>query len=821
MRLTSVRQWAVGLGLLTLAGLIVLTVFLQQKLPQRSDQLTLAHLSQPVVVSFDEWGIPHINASTELDGYQALGFVHAQDRLFQMDLLRRVGKGELSALIGEKGLSVDKLFRTLGTPSHARDMAKQLRQREPQTVAKVEAYYRGVNQAIEQLPQPLEYDLLGAAPEPFALDDAYAIAAFMAHSFMSGLTVDPMLTAISQTVSPQLFDALVMGWPESKDTALADGARVEAKTQAQQKTQAALERTEPIKQQQLLAMIDAGENIVAGLPYGLVHGSNGWAISAEKSAGDFPLFANDPHMAFSVPAVWYEAQLTTPQMNIYGHFAAGIPFPLLMRNDYRTHGLTMLQSDDADVFALQADPADVDRVLVEGQWQRLVTRTETIHVKGQASVEFDVKVSSAGPLVNEVLGLDETQPMAFYWLFTRPENDLVSMMSKVTMANSVAAVEAAVSQHWSPGLNVIYADKGNNIAMWAVGRYIHRQAGQDGKLIVDASVPNSLPLGVRPFSDNPRIINPESGYLFSTNNPYPGSDPDSVHTGYYSPIYREQVAEQALSNAEQWTPDDMKALQTGTHNARWGNVRAPLLAALENAQGLSSQAQQARAELQQWDGRYAPESVAASIFERFYFHLLQGVFADELGAELFAKFLNNPIADNTLFTLVARPQAAWWDNVSSPEKEVASDVMRAAFSASVASLSEQQGGSVDQWAWLNAAGLTHPHPLGKVWPLDKLFNVGDFAVHGSKRSLNNMIHKFTDGRAVITNGPSTRRVVDLADIENGWNVNPVGQSGRLFDDHYRNQSELYNQNQYRRARLLSPDDTEHLVSRLTLLPSRL
>jgi len=815
MRIVSVRQWAVGLLLLTLVGLVVVTVFMQQKLSQRSDQLTLEHLSQPVEVNFDEWGIPHINASTELDGYQALGFVHAQDRLFQMDLLRRVGKGELSALIGEKGLSVDKLFRTLGTPAHARDMAKQLRQRDPQTVAKVEAYYRGVNQAIEQLPQPLEYDLLGTAPAPFALDDAYAIAAFMAHSFMSGLTVDPMLTAISQTVSPQLFDALVMGWPESKGTAL-----VEAKTEAGRRPEAQgqLETFEPVDQQQLFAMIDAGERIAAELPYGLVHGSNGWAISAEKSAGDFPMFANDPHMAFSVPAVWYEAQLTTPKMNIYGHFAAGIPFPLLMRNDYRIHGLTMLQSDDADVFALQSDPADADRVLVEGQWQTLTTRTETIQVKGQESVEFEVKLSSAGPLVNEVLGLDDKQPMVFYWLFTRPENDLVSMMSQITVASSVAAVEAAVSQHWSPGLNVIYADKGNNIAMWAVGRYIHRQAGQDGKLIVDASVPNSLPLGVRPFSDNPRIINPESGYVFSTNNPYPNSDPDNLHTGYYSPIYRERVAEQALSKAEQWTPDDMKALQTGTHNARWDNVRTPLLAALENAQGLSPQAQQARAQLQQWDGQYAPESIAASIFERFYFHLLQGVFADELGAELFANFLNNPIADNTLFTLVAAPEAAWWDNVSSPEKEVASDVMRTAFSASITSLSEQQGSNMDQWAWLNAAGLTHPHPLGKVWPLDKLFNVGDFAVHGSKRSLNNMIHKFTDQRAVITNGPSTRRVVDLTDIENAWNVNPVGQSGRLFDEHYRSQTELYNQNQYRRARLLPVDKTEHVVSSLRLIP---
>ena len=809
MRIFSVSKWSMGLLLFSLVGLAVLTVFMQQKLPQRSDQLTLANLSQPVTVNFDQWGIPHIFAATDLDGYQALGFVHAQDRLFQMDLLRRVGKGELSALIGEKGLVVDKLFRTLGTPNHARAMAEKLRHREPETVAKVEAYYRGVNQAIEQLEPPLEYDLLGAAPEPFTLVDVYAISAYMAHSFMSGLTVDPMLTVVSQTVSPELFESLVMGWPESTDSPV---VKKSIKPQGH-------EPVEAIDKQQLFAMIDAGERIAAELPYGLVHGSNGWAISAEKSAGEFPMFANDPHMAFAVPAVWYEAQVTTPEMNIYGHFVAGVPFPLLMRSDQRIHGLTMLQSDDADVFSLQTDPADNERVMVEGEWQVLETRKEVIEVKGQADVELNVKVSSVGPVVNEVLGLDEDQQrMAFYWLFTREENDNVSMMHKITMANTLESVEEAISGHWSPGLNIIYADKSNNIAMWAVGRFIHRQPGQDGKLIVSASAPNSLPLGVRPFSDNPRVVNPASGYLFSTNNPYPNSDPDHLHTGYYSPIYREKVAEQALSKAEQWTPAEMKALQTGTHNARWDNLRPLLLESLSAATQLSSVEQQAYAELAGWDGQYAAQSVAASIFERFYFHLLQGIFADELGAELFSKFLNNAIADNTLFSLIAAPKSIWWDNVASQETEVASDVMRTAFSASVASLTQQQGDDVTQWIWLNAAGLTHPHPLGKVWPLDKVFNVGDFSVQGSKRSLNNMIHKFTDQRVVITNGPSTRRVVDLADIENGWNVNPVGQSGRLFDEHYRNQSELYNQNQYRRARILSADKSEHVVSSLHLTP---
>lgn len=794
----------------TLLGLLVLSLivayWLNRSLPIRSGELPLEGLSEAVTVDYDEWGIPHIFAKSDLDGFRALGFVHGQDRLFQMDLLRRVGNAELSELLGEKTIKVDKSFRTFGTHIVGQQRANDLKKNHPEIAAKVEAYYAGVNQAIDTLPTPIEYTLLGAEPEHFELKDIYGISAYMAHSFLSGLTTDPLLTAIQQKVSPERFSELVLDWPTS--------SVAKDKDQVENQTNAALQT---FNESHLLALSEAGQSLVDALPFGTVHGSNGWAVKASKTTGEFPLFANDPHMQFSVPAVWYEAQLTTNDRNIYGHFAAGVPFPLLMRSENRIHGLTMLKSDDADIISFKVNEENENQVLVEGQWETIQTREETIRVKGGKDEIFTVKTTSMGPIVNELIKTEAPEQFVFYWLFTHENNRIITMMHNTMAADNLMDMEAAVSAHVSPGLNVIYADKSDNIAMWATGRFIKRQGNQTGKLIINGSEPNSLPLGYYDFSHNPRIINPESGFVFSTNNPYPNSDTSFKHTGYYSPIYREMMAAEALRNENQWTVEKMKVLQTSTENSRWRSIKPYLNTALTGKE-LSDIEQQALNTINNWDGSYSGESVAASVFERFYFHVFQELYLDEVGEELLPKFIKNSISDNSLYYLLQKPNALWWDKVDTEQHEEQKDILFIAFQSAISSLKDEMGEDVSSWYWQETAGLTHPHPLGKVWPLNKLFNVGDYVVNGSKRALNNMIHTFTDNTIKITNGPSTRRIVDLADMENGWNINPVGQSGRWLDKHYDSQSDIYHDNGYRRSVMTSNRSDTAMADQLILLP---
>lgn len=792
--------------------LVIVVGWLWNSQSVRDGDLNLIGLRAQVHVRFDEWGIPHIFAEHDLDGFQALGFVHAQDRLFQMDMLRRVGLGELSALLGEDALSVDRYFRTFGTHLVAQQRAERLRAEQPHIVDKIEAYYRGVNQAIDQLPLPLEYQLLGAKPEPFTVVDAYGIAAYMGHSFLAGLRTDSLLTAVQQKVSPQHFARLVVGWP---------GAASDQKSMSAQGAKALNSKTKSnqgLSEKSLLALNDGVERLAQLLPFGHIHGSNAWVVAAEKTKSGSPLLANDPHMEFSVPAVWYEAQLHTDRRNVYGHFAAGLPFPVLMRSAHHAHGLTMLQSDDADVFALDVHPQDNGRVMVEGQWESLQVRKEVIEVKGHDSVTFEVQVSSLGPIVNELLGeTDSAQYLAFYWLFTHPDNDAVTMMHRVMEADDLSSMEAAVAPFISPGLNILYADRDNNIAQWAAGRFVQRPQGQNGKLIVNGSRSGSAPLGLLPFDRNPKQINPTQGYLVSTNDPQLGSDPTQLHQGYYSAIYRSLTAQRAFLNEESWSVEKAKLLQTNDVNARWQTLRPIMHALLQ--QELSESEQQALSLLLEWDGQYAAANTEAApvIFERFYFHLLSETFSDELGEALWSRFINNSITDNTFYILLHNPEDIWWDNINTPQRERQLDILVHAFSEAMVSLQEDQGVDPSQWQWESMAQLTHPHPLGVGELLSRVFNVRAYRVNGSKHALNNMKHEYSENTLRVSNGPSTRRVVDLADMSRGWNANPVGQSGRIMDRHYSDQADLYHQNRYRQSRMMSLDDDDS-QTQLNLMP---
>lgn len=785
------------LALVTLLIVIVAAVqfYTWGKLPSREGNFTLNGLSKPVTVVYDEWAIPHIQAKTEKDMFRALGFVHAQDRLFQMDMLRRVGKGELAALIGEPGIKVDKLFRTLGTREFSFEQADYIKQHTPQLAELLEAYYDGINQAIATLPTPVEYDILQAEPETFSIVDGMGIFAYVAHSFTGGLSTDPLITALSQTVSPEHFAELVLSWP------------VDVKHNNQ---------PSPLSTEELISFADQSDALIDALPFGLVHGSNAWAISPDRSQSGKALLANDPHIAFASPSVWYETQVTAPGVDIYGHYLAGVPFPLLMRKENLAQGLTMLTADDADLIALEYSQ-DKSQILLGGQWQKIQRRTENIKVKGADSVNFEIEQTSLGPIINHVLNIENTAPVALYWVYTNPDNHLFSTIFDMYRAEDMQQLEDAMSQLLAPGLNMLYADAKGNIAQWAFGRYTKRPQGNNGKVIVDGTQAKNLPQGQYPFEHNPKIINPDSGYLFSTNHAFPNSQPETEHLGYYSPVHRAMWADEKLAEGDDWNIAKMQQLQIESANKRW-ELAQPILKNVLTVDNLSAIEMQAWNNLQNWQGQYLPDSTEPVIFERFHYHLLHGVFADEMGNDLFNRVASKSFMDNSLYRLLESPDGIWWDNQTTDVTEQLTTIFQQAFSNAIASLEGQLGSNVEDWQWQNVASLTHNHPLGKVKPLDMLFNVGPFAIDGSRRSLNNMQFKYSDGDLIVTNGPSTRRVIDFADPKHAFTVLPTGQSGNVFDPHYDDQAALYHANGYRQATMLERGEIPDKAKVLNLLP---
>ncbi len=751
-------------ALLVLAGLLAAATWagIRHQQPQYGGNTPLQGLTQSVAVQFDDFGVPTIEAQSDTDALRVLGWLHAQERLFQMDVLRRVGKGELAALFGEPALDTDRLFRTLGTRRWAQDQATQLVSDEPELTEWVDAYYQGVNQAIAALPLPVEYRLLNAEPEPFSRVDAFATLSYMAHSFTTAFKQDPLLTALVSKLDPIYHHALVSGWPDH--------------------------HAAPPSEPQQVAWNALADRLDHLLPLGTLQGSNGWVLSGSRSVTGTPLFANDPHIAFSTPQVWYEAQLRTPTRNLYGFYLPGLPLPLLGRTPERVWGLTMLLNDDADLYQLVVDG---DHYRLDDQSLPLSVRTESIPVKGSDAVPLRIRQSVHGPLVDEVLRLPE--PTALLWTFTEAQNRPLTGLYRLLNSQNMTEFEAALASIWSPGVNLLYGDSEGNIAKWAVARYLHRNKGVSGALVLDGSRRETLPLGYHPFEHIPRFINPPSGLVFSANHPYGAPWQEMERAGYYAPIFRPETLEQALSAQAIWSLEQLKAVQTDSRNGRTLALKTLLLDIVEDGPE--------RSLLASWDGRYSATSAAPTLIEAVYQALLETTLADELGPALFAALQRQSLVDRIMAALLNDPASPWWDHHDTPEHETRQAILKAAWADALAQLPSPIP------AWGKRGTLRHRHPLGHSPALAALLEGPALPITGSKRAINNMAYQYGQAVPVATFGPSTRRLVDVGAPHSAYAISPLGQSGIPFSPHFADQAERYAKGDYRETRLAPIDAT--------------
>ena len=313
-----VTRTLMGLLLLLLLSAAALAWYVHGKQAQRSGQVTLTGLKAPVNVRFDERGVPHIEAASESDLYRTLGYVHAQDRLFQMEMARRLARGELAEVLGPKLLDVDRLFRTLGIRAHADAVVASLDKTTP-TYRAIEAYLDGVNQYQDSHPAPIEFDILGIPKRPFALTDSFSVTGYLAYSFAAAFRTEPVMTAIRDKLGASYLTVFDL---DSHATGLASNDRSNTLSSADW---AGLDRIAQVSRD------------ITAMP--LLEGSNAWAISGSRTASGKPMLAGDPHIGFSAPAVWYEAHLKTPDMELYGHFQVLAPLALLGHN--RRFGWTL------------------------------------------------------------------------------------------------------------------------------------------------------------------------------------------------------------------------------------------------------------------------------------------------------------------------------------------------------------------------------------------------------------------------------------------------------------------------------------------------
>jgi len=554
----------------------------------------------------------------------------------------------------------------------------------------------------------------------------------------------------------------------------------------------------------------------AGL--GPFQGSNAWAISGKRTASGKPILAGDPHIGFSVPAVWYEAHLYAPEFELYGHFQALNPMALLGHNSQFGWSITMFENDDIDLIAEKTNPAYPNQVLHQGQWVTLQTRSETIKVKGAPDYVLTLRQGPHGPIVSDAFKSNSTNtPIAMWWAFLETDNHILQAFYELNRADTREKARAAAAQIDSPGLNIVWAGASGDIAWWAAGKLPQRPPGVNPMFILDAEKGEAEKTGFYNFSFNPQEENPPRGYIVSANQQPGGVVPVP---GYYLLPDRVKRLDEALQESKpKWTTEMSTQLQLDVCNGYPKRVLDKLLPMMDTL--VTDANERAFMEpLQKWDGCYTSNSVAASLFSQLSYELTKAVFEDELGELQFQNLLETPALDHALPLLVSDVKSPWWDNMKTPQKESHFETLRVAWSNTLRHMQGLYGTSLVDWTWAQTHTLTHVHPLGMQKPYNLLFNVGPFPVTGGRETPNNLSESVGPAPWAVTYGPSTRRVIDFGAPEKSIGINPVGQSGVLFDTHYSDQAERFATGKYARERFTSADILAHSTEKLTLVPGR-
>ncbi|MFS4469145.1 penicillin acylase family protein [Maribacter sp. 2210JD10-5] len=773
----------VGLGLLIVLviGVGISIVLVNSMIPDYEGEKELENLKSGVEVYFDTYGIPHIYGANEEDAFRALGYVHAQDRLWQMELLRRIASGGLSEVFGKDLIGTDKFMLSIGIDDASTKTVSQL-DKNSKAVLLCEAYLDGINQFVANGATPIEFYLTGIEKTKFTLKDIYNTMGYMAFSFAMAHKTDPLLTNIKDKLGPAYLEDLEIDSNQNTEW---------------------IKTYNPKKQDTIGNSIAALVNNALGkLDLPLFEGSNSWVIAPEKTKNGKVIFANDPHIGFSQPSVWYEAHVETPTYSRYGYHIAGIPFPILGHSRKLAYGMTMFENDDVDFYYEETNPSNENEYKVDGGWNTYETITKEIKVKDSTTISFSYKKSNHGPILNGIADqVTGERPIAMSWIYTQLDNKVIDGLYAMSTANNLNEFKNALPAIHAPGLNIMYGDAEGNVAWFASAKLYEIPDSVNTKMVFERG--KGLPLNKRflDFSENPQAINPPWNYVYSANN-QPDSVSGNLIPGYYLPENRGKRIVELLESKNDW---DKKSASDMILDATSG-VNSEIVRNLiknVNVSELTEEEVKYLTLIESWKGDYPLESIPATIYSRWIHMLLEEVFKDELGDEMYMQFLKTHLSKRTVAPLMLDATSIWWDNVHTPEKkETQKELVQNAFSKAIKSLKMDLGPNESEWVWSNVHTVEHPHPIGQVKALRSFFNVGPFSVTGSREVINNMYFDYdNEGLYETTTGPSTRRIIDFSDIENSISILPTGQSGNLFSKHYKDQAQMYVDGEFRKMML--------------------
>jgi len=759
------------------AGMIYLNHIRNRAVPNYNAGVDLENLTEEVTVYRDSLGIPHIYAGNEPDLYRTVGYVMAQDRLWQMDLMRRLTAGRLAEVLDPGLVDTDQLFRALDFTGKSEMV---LSRTDPEILICMETFADGVNQFIESHRKklPFEFTMLGYEPEPWEPIHTANMIGYMAWNLASGWGVESALYKMQQVLPDTLFRELL---PDLK----------------YHNTPVFPEFMTADRELQIQSILDDAIALVDDLGVQVFKGSNNWAISGNKSETGLPLMSNDMHLGLMAPGIWYQMhQVVKGNLNVTGVALPGAPWIICGHNEDIAWGMTNVTVDDTDFYLETINPEDSNQYLLDGKWMGMKVVEEKIPVKGQDKPEIRVnRYTHRGPVVSGFTGIRD-RVISVRWQGNAYSNEMRSV-HLLNRASGWEEFRDALRTFTSISQNVVYADRFGNIGLQAAAGVPIRREG--GIFVYPGDTSCYDWTGLVPFEELPFSYNPESGFVSSANNRTAGDDyPYYIGTWFDLPNRVERIREMLGDNEILGTADFMLMQQDRVSDLARKMTPVYLKALAGHTRGIYDSAHQI---LEHWDYDMSAASPAALIYDMLYIELIRSMFHDELGEELFPLIYQNEIlARNLIDRVRITGESAWCDDSTTPDmQESFHDNIREAFYRTVDTLASAYGNEPHEWKWGDLHKVSLVHPLGGVNILQRLFRINSetYPAGGSFHTVCPFGYPIGDS-FISNHGASERHIFNTADWDASLTVIPTGTSGVPAANHYLDQTELYMNDRYHR-----------------------
>lgn len=775
---TAVKVVLIGVAVLLAAAALFAVWTVRRAWPENSGRAVVQGLSAPVEVVRDRWGVPHLYAQNERDLFFAQGYVHAQDRLWQMLFNRVVGAGRLSEHFGPGTLPTDRYLRTLGLRRLA---ARDLERLTPETRGFLDAYSAGVNAflATHEGRLPVELRVLGVAADPWTTLDTLTWTRMMGLNLSQNSGFELTRARLVPKLGAEMARRLLPPYPQDAPVIVPSFPAVPAIPAMTGTPQA------PTPLSGLLPRTD-GERWA----------SNGWVVHGSRTATGKPILANDTHLGLNMPSVWYEIGLHGGRFETMGFSFPGMPFVIIGQNQRIAWGITNLNGDVQDVYMEKLDdPEKPTAALFQGRWEKLSRIEEKIPVKGAQPETWAVLGTRHGPLIHKVQpDWQGAPPMSLAWAASDGSR-MMDALALLGHAGSWTEFRSALSYWDTPSLNFVYADVDGHIGYQSTAVVPRRAPGHDGSVPVPGWDGRSEWQGMIPFAEMPNLLDPPSGFIVTANNRVVGDDYPYTITTDWAPPGRARRLTELLAAETRLTPERAREIQRDTFLALARDLR-PVLLTVKPQGDLETTALE---QLKSWNLRFDPEAVGAPVFAAWMRSLRPAIFADEIGPELAMAAGGLVYSQSDLLAaLIAHPRDPLFDDKNTPAVETRDDILRKSFSQAVAWLAENQGDDPAAWTWGRVQTISFAHqPLGMsgIGPLAKIFNSEPLPAPGWEETVL-LAGANPEGPFQVGFGVSQRFLADLADLSRSVAVNSTGQSAPIFHRHREDQARLWSAGQY-------------------------